>query len=136
MKMKLSNNYVFTNDDLMMVISKWSEANDFSQKALAYVNGLNMELKKAIGSDNPLSDPSIACKTGFKKINVMMSPFITFLPAYLKDVDSKVVPITISAEELDTLRSINDEVKRWQNEYNDAVRKYNAYQQTYDNYTC
>lgn len=66
----------------------------------------------------------------------MMSPFITFLPAYLKDVDSKVVPITISAEELDTLRSINDEVKRWQNEYNDAVCIYNAYQQTYDNYTC
>jgi hypothetical protein len=132
MKMKLSNNYIFTNDDLQRIISEWSQANDFSQKALDYVNGLNMELKKAIDSKNPLSEPSIACMSGFKRINRAMNPFITFLPAYLKDVDSKTIPITISAEELDTLRSIYDEVKLWQKEYNGAVQKYKSYQQIYE----
>ena len=61
-----------------------------------------------------------------------MNPFITFLPAYLKDVESQTVPITISAKELDSLRSIYDEAKRWQKEYNSAVQKYKAYQQAYE----
>ncbi len=67
MKMKLSNNYTFTNENLQKIISDWSNAKDFSQKALVYVKRLNTELKNAIDSKKTLSDPSIACKSGLRE---------------------------------------------------------------------
>ncbi len=62
----------------------------------------------------------------------MMNPYITFLLGYLKDVDSKIIPITISSEDLNTLRAIYGEVKLWQKEYNSAVQEYKTYQQIYE----
>jgi hypothetical protein len=89
------------------------------------------ELVEYINNRTPLTDPIYGHLSDFRRMNYMMSPYISKLPDYLKQIKSGITPAPVSEEVIEQLSMIVLEATEWKEAYKKVVAKYKTIHTAY-----
>lgn len=123
--------YTIDTKDLPILIEGWEKVKPNLNKALRELETANHELLEYINNRTPLSNTKYGHMGEFKRLNLMICPFITKLPAYLKQIKSGITKASIDADTLNQLTNIVSEATEWKESYNKAVAEYKTIQPVY-----
>jgi hypothetical protein len=129
----MSRKKIYTIDakDITVIISGWKQIKPIAEKYVKVIETANHELMEYINNRTPLTDPIYGHLSDFRRMNYMMSPYISKLPDYLKQIKSGITPAPVSEEVIEQLSMIVLEATEWKEAYKKVVAKYKTIHTAY-----
>ena len=119
-----------TEEGVQLLLTKWEEYLKVGNKALDIVTNFNNELTAYLAEQKPLSNRSIGCQKGFRRVNIFMGIYTNDLHKHIKKLNAGLTP-NYPLSYIPKLQDIDKKAQKWKKDYIEAVNIYKDLKERY-----